>query len=281
MWTTTYQDTRPTNIGEIEQGARRGIKTVGDLQPHIQATAGDLTPYALLPGDPARVLAVAEFLHNVERISENREYLLIKGDYQGTPVTVMSTGMGGVSVAIGVEELVRCEVRYGIRIGSAGGLQASVQLGDLVIAQGAVRDEGTTQAYVPLSVPAIPHPEVYQALVHAARQRNFPYSAGLVRSHDSFYRDDDAEVSEQWHRRGVLAAEMEAAALFIVGSIRGMRTGAILNTVVEYGEDIESGILSLVQAEARRKEGEKREIVVALDALHALHQSDLQQTELV
>jgi uridine phosphorylase len=213
----------------------------------------------------------AQYLEKVERVSQNREYLVVNGVYEGTPVTVMSTGMGGVSVAIGVEELARCGVRYGIRIGSAGALQPSLRLGDLVIAEGAVRDEGTTLAYQPLSVPAIPSPEVYQALLYAARQREFPYSSGLVRSHDSFYRDDEESVSRQWHRRGVLAAEMETAALLIVGRLRGVRTGSILNVVVEYGEDTEVGIRSLVQAEERRKEGEAREILVALDALHQLH----------
>lgn len=244
---------------------------MNEVQPHIGARPGDVTPYALLPGDPARVLIVAEFLHHVEHVSQNREYLLIKGDYEGTPITVMSTGMGGVSVAIGVEELSRCGVKYGIRIGSAGALQTSLHLGDLVIAEGAVRDEGTSSAYQPLSVPAIPAPEVYQALITSAKHRGFPCASGLVRSHDSFYRDDEEEVSRTWHRRGVLASEMEAAALFIVGAMRGIRTGAVLNVVVEYGADTEAGIRSLVQAEESRKEGERREILTALDALHSLH----------
>lgn len=243
------------------------------LQPHILAKTGDISSFALLPGDPGRVNAVAKHLANVEEISHNREYFLIRGFYKNTPITVMSTGMGGVSVAIGIEELVRCGLRYGIRIGSAGALQRDVGNGSLVIAEGAVRDEGTTQAYVPLGVPAIPSPEVYQAICQAASELRIPYSSGLIRSHDSFYRDDEAEVSAFWHRKGILAAEMECATLFVVGFLRGLKTGGILNVVVEYEEATDEGISALVAADAKRKAGEQNEIRVGLEALHTLHRT--------
>ncbi len=255
-------------MADLLVDVNRGV--IADIQPHILARLGDVTPYALLPGDPARVYQVAEYLNDVVEISKNREYVLLKGLYKGTPITVMSTGMGGVSAAIGIEELARCGVRYGIRIGSAGALQDGLNNGDLVIAEGAVRDEGTTQAYMPLGVPAIPAPEVYQALTSVALRLNVRFASGLIRSHDSFYRDDESEVSKYWHQRGVLASEMESAALFIVGSLRGLRTGALLNIVVEYGEDTPHGITALVDAESKRKEGEKNEIIVGLEALHLL-----------
>lgn len=265
------------DVGDVKdagdaKAAKDATEMCHGLQPHIMAKPGDLTPYALLPGDPARVYKVAEQLDGWELIAQNREYLLIRGGYKGTPITVMSTGMGGVSVAIGVEELVKCGVRVGIRIGSAGALQPALKNGDLIVAEGAVRDEGTTQAYLPLGVPALPAPEVYQALIHAARQRGIHYTSGIIRSHDSFYRDDENQVSKFWHQRGILASEMESAALFIVGALRKMRTGALLNVVVEYGSDLEHGILSLVAAEEKRKEGERNEIIVGLEALHHLHQ---------
>jgi uridine phosphorylase len=243
---------------------------MSNIQPHILATSDDVTPFALLPGDPARVHEVARHLSDVKEISRNREFLLIRGQYKNTPVTAMSTGMGGVSVAIGIEELARCGVRYGIRIGSAGALQDGIRNGSLVVAEGAVRDEGTTQAYVPLGVPAIPAPEVYQALLAAGDALGIPLSSGLIRSHDSFYRDDEDEISAFWHARGVLAAEMESAALFIVGSLRGVRTGSVLNIVVEYGDSVDEGIGSLVDAESQRKEGELNEIMVGLEALYIL-----------
>jgi uridine phosphorylase len=252
---------------------------MSDRQPHILATPEDLTPFALLPGDPARVLTVARHLENAREVARNREYLIVTGIYHGTPVTVMSTGMGGVSVGIGVEELTPCGVRYGIRIGSAGALQTGIRLGDIIIAEGAVRDEGTTRAYVPLSMPAIADPTVYRALIDAAALRQVPHWSGIVRSHDSFYRDDEEAVSQSWSKRGVLASEMEAAALFIVGRHRGMKTGAVLNTVVEWGSDTAQGIQSLVDSEGLRKQGEENEILVALDALYRLHQKETERSK--
>lgn len=199
------------------------------------------------------------------------------GDYQGTPVTIMSTGMGGVSVGIGVEELARIGVEVAIRIGSAGALQPHVRAGHLVIAEGAVRDEGTSLAYVPLSMPAIPNPDVYRALIESAKARQVTHWSGIIRSHDSFYRDDEEEVSLAWHKRGVLAAEMEAAALFVVGRHRGIRTGAVLNTVVEWQSDTAAGIQSLVEAEEARQQGEQNEILVALDALNRIHRTEAEE----
>ncbi|ABP89703.1 probable uridine phosphorylase [Streptococcus suis 05ZYH33] len=130
------------------------------LQPHIRCDIEQGARYAILPGDPQRVDRVAEFLDSVEFIAFNREHKTMRGSYKGVPVLVTSTGMGGASTGIAVEELARIGVECMIRIGSCGALQPEMQMGDLVILNGAVRDEGTSRAYVDPIFPAVPDPDV-------------------------------------------------------------------------------------------------------------------------
>lgn len=205
--------------------------------------------YAILPGDPARVERIAAYLEHPRFYAQNREYTTWLGEIDGTPVLVMSTGMGGPSTAIGVEELHQVGVETAIRIGTCGGIALPVQGGDLVVANGAIRMEGTSREYVPIEFPAVPDFDVTVALVEAAKacaqQAVLAYEpqvhVGVVQCKDSFYGQHDPKrmpVSyellnkwEAWKRAGTLASEMESAALFTVGATLGMRTGCILSCI--------------------------------------------------
>ena len=181
--------------------------------PHIQLPEDLGIEYAVLPGDPARVDRVAACLEQAEFLVFNREYKSVKGLYHGIPVLVMSTGMGGPSTAIAVEELHRIGVKAAVRIGSCGALLPDIHLGDLVFAKGAVRDEGTSLGYAPLSYPAVPDFGLLMALQSSARELGIPWHMGIVRSHDCLYRDENPEIYENWAKKGVAASDMETAAL--------------------------------------------------------------------
>lgn len=242
------------------------------LQPHIRCDREQGVRYAILPGDPQRVDRVAEFLENVEFIAFNREHKTMRGTYKGIPVLVTSTGVGGASTGIAVEELARIGVECMIRIGSCGALQPEMQMGDLVILNGAVRDEGTSKSYVDSIFPAVPDPDVLFALRGAATKEGFAYHVGIGRSHDSFYVDNELDVDHFWSKKGVLAGDMESAALFTIGSLRGIKTGSILNTVALYDGKLEDEINQYVSGENRVTQGEKKEIITALEAIASLEE---------
>ena len=237
------------------------------LQPHIQCGVEDAAPYALLPGDPKRVEHAKKYLTHVREIAFNREYKSIVGEYHGVKVMVISTGMGGASVGIAVEELQRIGVKAMIRIGSCGALQKGMQLGDLLLVNGAVRDEGASKTYIDAIYPAIPDTELLMALIQKAKEKGIRYHIGKVRSHDSFYTDQEDEIDAFWSSKGILGADMESAALFVIGALRGVKTASILNTVVTYEGDLEDGINDYVSGESKTAIGEKNEILLALDTL--------------
>ncbi len=236
------------------------------LQPHIQLDETLGIKYAILPGDPARVDRIAKHLENVEDLGFNREYKKISGTYKGVKVLAMSTGMGGASTGIAVEELVQIGVTHAIRIGSCGALQEGIKLGDLVIVNGAVRDDGASKTYVGAQYPAIPDTDLLFDCIEAAKEKEFSYHVGIARSHDSFYIDNEDEVSAYWSKQGVLGSDMETAALFTIGRIRGLKTAGILNNVVVWGENTADSIGSYVDGEDLTAVGEKNEIIVALEA---------------
>lgn len=197
--------------------------------------------YAILPGDPGRVEKICRHLENPRFYAQNREYTTWAGELEGETVLVMSTGMGGPSAAIGVEELYQVGVNTVIRIGTCGGMSVQVEGGDLVVATGAIRLEGTSKEYVPVEFPAIANLEVTNALVNSAKEMNHTCHAGVVQCKDSFYGQHDPERMpigyelmnkwDAWIKAGCLASEMESAAVFIVAQILGMRAGCILKTV--------------------------------------------------
>lgn len=208
---------------------------------HIGFNAGHGARYALLPGDPGRVEKIAQNLDNPKLLSVKREYTTYIGELYGEKVLVMSTGMGGPSTAIGVEELYRTGVDTFIRVGTCGGMQPDVMGGDLVIPNGSIRMEGTSREYVPIEFPAVPDLTVTNALVQAAKDLGKNYHVGVVQSKDSFYGQHDPERMpvgyelvnkwNAWIKAGCVASEMEGAALFIVSSYLRCRAGAVFHTV--------------------------------------------------
>jgi uridine phosphorylase len=197
--------------------------------------------YVILPGDPGRVEVIARRLENPGFYCQNREYTTWLGELEGQPVMVMSTGMGGPSAAIAVEELYQAGLRNFLRVGTCGGMALSVAGGDMVIATGAIRMEGLTKEYVPVEFPAVANLDVTNALITAAKKLGAPWHAGIVQSKDSFYGQHDPDRMpvgyalknhwDAWLKAGCLASEMETAALFIVCQILGARAGCVLQVV--------------------------------------------------
>ncbi len=205
-------------------------------QYHIQVAQGEVGRYVIMPGDPKRCVKIAQYFDNPVLIADNREYITYTGTLDGVKVSVTSTGIGGPSAAIAMEELVRCGADTFLRIGTCGGMQTEVKSGDIVIATGAIRMEGTSREYAPIEFPAVPDLAVTNALVEAAKAKGYPFHAGVVQAKDSFYGQHEPETKpvsyelmnkwEAWKRLGCLASEMESAALFTVASYLRVRAGA-------------------------------------------------------
>jgi uridine phosphorylase len=211
---------------------------------HVGLSRADVGDYVLLPGDPGRTPTIAKHLENAHEVAFSREYRTFTGTVDGVPVSAMSTGMGGPSVAIGVEELHELGVHTLLRVGTCGALQPGVKMGDLVIALGAVRSEGTSDGYVPREYPAVAALDMVNALVAAAEGAKAPYHVGVMRSVDALYSDlvpdqmprpDLRAELEMWTRAGVIGNDMEASTLYVVSRIRGMRAGTICLCVDEVG----------------------------------------------
>lgn len=212
-----------------------------ELQYHIKCAEGDIGRYVILPGDPARCEKIAAYFDDAEFISQNREYTVYTGTLLGEKVSVCSTGIGGPSSAIAMEELFAVGADTFIRVGTAGGINLKVREGDLVVATSAVRQEGTACAYAPIEYPATANFEVTQALVWAAEEMGKRFHTGVVQSKDSFYGQHSPERMpvegelvakwEAWKRLGVLCSEMESATQFVVADSLGARAGAVFHIV--------------------------------------------------
>ncbi|WP_019614850.1 nucleoside phosphorylase [Psychromonas ossibalaenae] len=236
-------------------------------QPHINVCAAQVAPRVIVCGEPDRVNRIAELLDDAKLISDNREYRLINGYYQGKAVTVCSTGIGAPSAIIALEELHLCGAHYIVRVGSAGALQDNIGLGELIVAEAAVRDEGGSKAYVSAEFPAYADRHLTAGIEQYLSTHNITAHFGIVRSNDSFYTDNEAQICEHWSQKGVLGADMETSALFTVGKLRGLRIASILNNVVLYQQDVQEGISQYVDADQAMMQGEK---TAAEAALHAL-----------
>ncbi|MCE0495182.1 nucleoside phosphorylase [Vibrio salinus] len=237
-------------------------------QPHICVDETQVASHVIVCGEPDRANRIAALLDNAEMISENREYRLFTGQYKGKPVTVCSTGIGAPSLIIALEELRQCGVTHIIRVGSAGALQADIQLGELIIAEGAVRDEGGSKAYIQPTYPACASFSLLKALDSHLMSQATPCYRGIVRSHDSFYTDEEDEICQYWSRKGVLGADMETSALLTVGRLRGLEVASVLNNVVLFQQDVKEGVDQYVNHAQAMMEGEKRAAIAALEALH-------------
>lgn len=211
------------------------------VQFHIQCAPGQVGKYCILPGDPGRCQAIAKHFDAPVHVQTNREYTTYTGTLLGEKVSVVSTGIGGPSAAIAMEELCNLGAHTFVRVGTCGGIKLEVQSDDVVVATGAVRMEGTSREYAPMEWPAVPDFTVTQALVRAAQNLGKPWHAGVVQCKDSFYGQHSPgrmpvsyeleQKWEAWKRLGVLASEMESAALFAVAAARGVRCGSVFHVI--------------------------------------------------
>lgn len=210
-------------------------------QYHIQVGEDDIGRYVILPGDPKRCAKIAQYFEDAKLVADNREYVTYTGYLDGVKVSVTSTGIGGPSASIAMEELVKAGAHTFIRIGTCGGMQLDVKSGDLVIANAAIRMEGTTKEYAPIEFPAVADIDIVNALRASAKEAGLTAHVGVVQCKDAFYGQHSPEsmpVSyellnkwEAWKRLGCLASEMESAALFIVASTLKVRVGSVFLAV--------------------------------------------------
>ena len=250
-----------------------------EVQYHIEVSEGDVADAVLLPGNPERLDKITPLWDDHEEQAYHREYRTATGTYDGTPISVTSTGIGSPSAAIAVEELARVGADTFIRVGSCGALQPEMDPGDLVITRGAVRQEGTSDEYVREDYPAVADHEVVAALVAAAERLGHDYHVGLTMSSDSFYAGQGRDGFEGFRAPGaetmldelrdanVKNIEMEAAAILTLANIYGLRAGAVCSVFAnrETGEF--------------RTEGESTAAETASLAVHLLAKMDQVKAE--
>ncbi len=208
------------------------------LEYHLQLRKGDVGKYVILPGDPGRCEKIAEHFDNPQKIASNREYVTYTGYLNGEKVSVTSTGIGGPSASIALEELVHVGADTFIRVGTSGGMDTNVKGGDVVIATSAIRMDGTSKAYLPVEYPAVANFQIVNCLVNAAKKLNMTYHVGVVECKDSFYGQHEPEKKpvaydllnrwDAWVKGGALSSEMESSTLFVVGSCLRVRVGSVL-----------------------------------------------------
>ena len=211
------------------------------MQFHIRCKQGDVGKYVFLPGDPGRCEAIAAHFDQPRHVGMNREYNIYTGTLLGEPVSVCSTGIGGPSASIAMEELSAIGADTFIRVGTCGGIDLSVKPGDIVVATGAIRYEHTSLEYAPIEFPAVPDFAVAAALKQASENLGYDTHTGVVQCKDSFYGQHSPEKSpvsyellqkwESWKRLGVKASEMESAALFVVAAALGVRCGSCFHVI--------------------------------------------------
>ena len=246
-------------------------------QYHTGVGPSDIGEYVIMPGDPKRCEKIAKHFDDAKLVADSREYVTYTGTLLGTKVSVTSTGIGGPSAAIAIDELAKCGAHTFIRIGTCGGMQEDVEGGDVVIATGAVRMEGTSKEFAPIEYPAVPDFNVTNALVKAANTLGYKHHVGVVQCKDSFFGQHEPEIMpvsyelenkwQAWLRMGCLASEMESAALFIAGSFLRVRVGSCF-LVVANQERAKKG---LPNKQVHDTEGA---ICVAVEAIKELIRQD-------
>lgn len=244
-----------------------------DIQKHIRCKGGDVAPYVLVPGDPGRVKRIVQVFDSAALVAENREYLVYTGMYKGWPVSVCSTGIGGPAASIAFEELIRVGAKVLIRVGSAGGRQKDIPIGTPVVITASYRGEGTSKAYLPVEFPAVADRMVSNALIQALEEAGNPFQAGIGYTRDAYYAQDPG-LNKLLTEAGVVAAEQEASVLFIVGTLRGVATGAIVSTDSNIWLERQP---SLAEKEALYREGEKKAVSAALRAVEILSSQDFEK----
>ena len=246
-------------------------------QFHIACAQGDIGRYCILPGDPGRVPAIAALFDDAHFVARNREFTIYTGTLLGEKVSVCSTGIGGPSASIAMEELHNIGADTFIRVGTCGGIDLDVRSGDVVVATGAIRYEHTSREYAPIEFPAVADFQVTNALVEATKKLGFPLHTGIVQCKDSFYGQHDPAASpvyyelqqkwESWKRLGVKASEMESAALFVVAAALGCRCGSCFHVV--WNQEREAAGL-----DQKMSEDTSSSVKVSVEALKLLIEAD-------
>ena len=247
---------------------------------HIKCVKGDVGKYVILVGDPGRCEAVAELFDDAKHVSYNREYNIYTGYLDGVKVSVCSTGIGGPSTAIAVEELVHIGADTFIRCGTCGGIDIDVKSGDVVVATGAIRYEHTSMEYAPIEFPAVADYEIVNVLKKASEEAGLKTHVGVVQCKDSFYGQHSPDTMpvaaelldkwEAWKRLGVKASEMESAALFVIASARGCRAGSCFHVI--WNQEREKAGL-----DQDMNEDTSPAIKVAVEGMRKLIESDLKK----
>ena len=246
-------------------------------QYHVGLRPGDIGEYVILPGDPHRVPKIAAYFDNPVKVADSREFVTYTGTLEGVKVSCTSTGVGGPSASIALEELCNVGGKTFIRVGTCGGMDINVKGGDIVIATGAVRQDGTSKEYAPIEYPAVPDVTVAASLVFAARDLGFKYHTGVVQCKDAFYGQHMPEALpnshellnkwDAWLRLGCKASEMESSTLFIVGAYRKVRVGSVF-LVVANQEREKAGLPN------KQEHDTDRAIRVAIEAIRMLIADD-------
>ena len=240
------------------------------MEFHISAEPKDIARYAFVPGDHDRAIKIADQLENARLVSQSRGYMVYTGTVDGIRMTVCSTGMGGPQVAIGVEELAHLGVDTFIRVGSCGTMRDDVQCGDVIVPTGMYRGGATANRYLPPAFPAMPHFQILTALVEAARKLGLKVHTGVGWSGDAFYAPMAPDLEAKLRQARTVALEMEADTLFVIGSFRGWRTGAI------FASDGTAKEMKPTWGEKLFRQGEETEIRIAIEAMKSVALADAQ-----
>ena len=248
-----------------------------EKQYHIRCSPGEIGGYCILPGDPGRVPAIAALFDDAKQVAYNREFNVWTGTLLGEKVTACSTGIGGPSAYIAMEELHKCGADTFIRTGTCGGIDLNVQSGDIVVATGAIRFEHTSREYAPIEYPAVADFDVTTALVQASRALGKRTQVGVVQCKDAFYGQHSParmpvsyellNLWEAWKRLGVKASEMESAALFVVADALKCRCGSCFHVV--WNQEREAAGL-----DQKMSEDTTSAVQVGVEALKLLIQAD-------
>ncbi|MDR0562061.1 MAG: nucleoside phosphorylase [Spirochaetaceae bacterium] len=247
-----------------------------DKMLHINLSKGEVGKYAIVPGDPDRCEKIAAFLDDSRKVTQKREFTTWEGYLEGQLVTVTSTGIGGPSAAICIEELVKCGADTFIRVGTCASTCEKVSRGDIVVVNGTVRMEGTGCHYLPLEFPAVPNYELTKLLEETSRELGFPTSVGITITKDSFYTQTEPETKpvreeliSRWNayvRGGAIATSMEEATLFLTASSLGVRAASVMVSATNY----ENGVSKKNSADVYPTDAIQRPIKTAVETIRKL-----------
>lgn len=244
----------------------KGHVGTSGVQYHVGVKAGEISDIVLMPGDPFRVQLIADQLDDVVEVAHKREYRTVNGYYKGRLITACSSGMGCPSTAIGVEELARAGARTFIRVGSTAALQPHIEVGDLIVSEGSLRNDGTSNGYAPVGFPAVPDLALTSGLLEVAREfgahAGFAVHSGVNATDDAFYAETP-EWIESLAALGITNVEMESSALYIVSRLRGLRAGMICAV----SGNLVTGDVYYGRANTRLATGWKHSIAVALETV--------------